>query len=180
MTPKLPDRTEQDLFGDAQAADRKIRKKTRFLLPRIKKSTTISYENVIFLSIGFVMSCIIFFSLGVEKGRRDVNHVRRQEETSGPSTSLGAGKQQETREEVVEKNEKKIQTRYIIQLAAFKGLGSAKEEQVKLEKAGYAAGVRKSGDYYQVYISGFNEKQDAQRLLGRLKEKYGDCYIIEY
>jgi len=172
MSPKFPDKAERDLFGDTQAADRKIRKKTRFLLPRIKKSTTVSYENIIFLSIGFVMSCVIFFSLGVEKGRRDVNHVRRQEETSN--------KQQATREEKVETTDGQIQARYIIQLAAFKGLGSAKEEQVKLEKDGYAAGVRKSGDYYQVYISGFNEKQDAQRLLGRLKERYGDGYIIEY
>ncbi len=171
MTPKFPDRTERDLFGDTQAADRKIGKKTRFLLPRIKKSTTVSYENIIFLSIGFVMSCIIFFSLGVEKGRRDVNHVRREGTRDG---------KQEVREERAETSAEQIQTRYVIQLATFRGMGSAEEEQAKLKKDGYTAGVRKSGDYYQVYISGFNEKRDAQRLLGRLKVRYKDCYIIEY
>ena len=51
--------------------NKKIRKKTRFLLPDAKNSTTISYEAAIFYIIGFVMACIIAFSLGVEKGRHD-------------------------------------------------------------------------------------------------------------
>ncbi|MDP2921684.1 MAG: hypothetical protein Q8O12_04900 [Candidatus Omnitrophota bacterium] len=64
-----------DLF-DSQAADKKIRRKTRFLLPDVKNSITISYETMIFYIIGFVMACIIVFSLGVEKGRYDEKERR--------------------------------------------------------------------------------------------------------
>jgi hypothetical protein len=37
---------------------------------------TVSYETVIFCMIGFVMACIITFSLGVEKGRNDEQERR--------------------------------------------------------------------------------------------------------
>ncbi len=163
------DKGEKDLFDETQTADKKIRKKTGFPLPRIKKSTSLSYENLIFLAIGFVMCCIISFSLGVEKGRRDVNHVRRKATPAGQPASRPE-KETATR----------LQKNYIIQLAAFRKLGSAEEERIKLKKDGYRADVKKSGDYYQVYIGGFNKKQGAQRLLRKLKEKYKDCYIIEY
>jgi len=68
--------TQSDLFEQAQTADKKIRKKTRFLLPDIRNSMTISYETAIFYMIGFVMACIIIFSLGVEKGRHDEKERR--------------------------------------------------------------------------------------------------------
>jgi hypothetical protein len=65
------EKAQSDLFGDAHAVDKKLRKKTRFLLPDIRNSIAISYETVVFVMIGFVMACIIAFSLGVEKGRYD-------------------------------------------------------------------------------------------------------------
>jgi len=64
-------KTQGDLFEQAHTADKKIRRKTRFLLPDVKNSMTVSYETLIFCMIGFVMACIIVFSLGVEKGRYD-------------------------------------------------------------------------------------------------------------
>ena len=71
MNVKTQEKTQPDLFEQAQAADKKIKRKTRFLLPDVKNSFTVSYETMIFYMIGFVMACIITFSLGVEKGRYD-------------------------------------------------------------------------------------------------------------
>jgi hypothetical protein len=71
MNIKSQEKTQGDLFEQVQTADKKIRKKTRLLLPDVKNSTVISYETAIFYIIGFVMACIITFSLGVEKGRYD-------------------------------------------------------------------------------------------------------------
>lgn len=68
---KLQERAQSDLFEQVQAVDKKIRRKTRFFLPDVKNSITVSYETMIFFMIGFVMVCIIAFSLGVEKGRYD-------------------------------------------------------------------------------------------------------------
>lgn len=71
MNIKTQEKTQMDLFEQAQAVDKKIRRKTRFLLPDVKNSFTVSYETAIFFMIGFVMGGIIIFSLGVEKGRYD-------------------------------------------------------------------------------------------------------------
>ncbi|MCX5693384.1 MAG: hypothetical protein NTX47_06910 [Candidatus Omnitrophica bacterium] len=76
MNIRTQEKTQNDLFEQAQAADKKIRRKTRFLLPDVKNSMTISYETAIFYMIGFVMACIIIFSLGVEKGRHDEKERR--------------------------------------------------------------------------------------------------------
>lgn len=78
MHIKPQDKTQVDLFEQAQSADKRIKRKTRFLLPDIKNSLTLSYEAVIFIMISFLMACIISFSLGVEKGRRDLMHERNK------------------------------------------------------------------------------------------------------
>ena len=76
MSMKPQEKTQDDLFGQAQDVDKKMRRKTRFLLPDAKNSVIISYETMIFGIIGFVMVCIITFSLGVEKGRYDEKQKR--------------------------------------------------------------------------------------------------------
>lgn len=68
---KTQEKNQFDLFDQAQTVDKKMRRKTRFLLPDVKNSMYISYETAILYMIGFVMACIIIFSLGVEKGRYD-------------------------------------------------------------------------------------------------------------
>jgi len=71
MNIKSQEKTQSDLFEQAQTADKKIKRKTRLLLPDVKNNFILSYETMIFFMIGFVMACIIVFSLGVEKGRYD-------------------------------------------------------------------------------------------------------------
>ena len=76
MNIKSQEKTQSDLFEQAQTVDKKIRRKTRLLLPDIKNNFIVSYETMIFFMIGFVMVCIITFSLGVEKGRYDEKKKR--------------------------------------------------------------------------------------------------------
>lgn len=71
MNIKTQEKTQFDLFEQGQSVDKKIRKKTRFLLPDVRNSVTVSYETMIFTMIGFLMVCIAAFALGVEKGRHD-------------------------------------------------------------------------------------------------------------
>lgn len=71
MATRVPDKNQNDLFAQYQTADKRVRQKVRFLLPDIKNSIALSYENMILIAIVFTMSCIITFSLGVEKGRHD-------------------------------------------------------------------------------------------------------------
>ena len=190
MSAKFQNKGEKDLFDQFQTADTKIRKKTKILLPSIKKSLSLSYENIIFITIGFVMSCIIFFSLGVEKGRQDIG---RGVNNKGPRTSRFApaqNAQESSRQgtEQAKKQKKKVaqqptdkKTRvkdeYVVQLAAFKKSNSAKEEQGNLKKTGYHADIKRVGDFYQLYIGGFASKKKAEDLLSKLKTSYKDCYI---
>nr|MBU1328787.1 hypothetical protein [Candidatus Omnitrophota bacterium] len=76
MSIKSQEKNQFDLFEQAQTVDKKIKRKTKFFLPDVKSSITVSYETMIFFMIGFVMVCIIVFSLGVEKGRYDEKKTR--------------------------------------------------------------------------------------------------------
>ena len=177
MSARFQNKGERDLFDQLQSADREIRKKTKLILPNIKKNLNLSYENIIFIAIGFVMSCIIFFSLGVEVGRRNISH------TSNRGQALKE-KVQEAEGVIKERGTEKLGIRktegYVIQLAAFNKKLPAEAEQMELQKRGYRADVKQSGNYYQLYIQGFDSTEKAQEILGKLKEKYKDCYIKKY
>ena len=70
-----------------------------------------------------------------------------------------------------------VEDKYILQLAAFKARGAAEQGREKLRIQGYKADIKKSGDYYQLYIGGFSEKKHAEQLEKKLKETYKDCYV---
>ncbi|MBU1007201.1 MAG: SPOR domain-containing protein [Candidatus Omnitrophica bacterium] len=166
MSAKFQSKGEKDLFDQLQSADREIRKKTKILLPNIKKNINLSYENIIFIAIGFVMSCIILFSFGVEKGKRDAALTTAGNEKKIAFTEIeGAA--------IVEDHS----TGYVVQLAAFNKRSSAEEEQGRLQKQGYRAEIRQSGSYYQLYVEGFQSMEKAQKAKNDLKEMYKDCYI---
>ncbi len=99
MNIKTQEKNQFDLFEQGQSVDKKIRRKTRFLLPDVKNSITVSYETLIFTIIGFLMVCIAVFALGVEKGRHDEKkrrevvlqqHVMRDEQPQ-PKPELKKG-----------------------------------------------------------------------------------------
>jgi cell division protein FtsN len=191
MTPIFQSKKEKDLFEQFQTADEKIREKTKNLLPGIKKSLNLSYENIVFLVIAFVMSCVIFFTLGVEKGRRDVGYVKDKGETRSSQGSQEAFRQSlppvtKSRDlRRIEAKEVKAQETsrdregeyYTVQLAAFRSKEAADRERAELKKNGYNAGIRISGDYYQLFIDGIKTKKDAQTIVNKLKNKYNDCYV---
>jgi len=175
MTAKARNKKEKDLFEDYPVREKEVRRKTTLTLPHFKKTLVVSYENVIFLAIAFIMGCIIFFSFGVEKGRQDVIGGTRQHglttgHSAAPGSARGTGP-------VKPAKQKKKAVGYTIQIAAFKERQSARQERDALRKEGYRAGVKKSGTYYQVYVGAFKEKRGADSQLEKLKQKYNDCYI---
>lgn len=173
MNAKFQNKGEKDLFGQFETADEQIRQKTKLLLPNVKRSLILSYENVIFLAIGFVMVCVIFFTLGVEKGKRCAAPIRNKavfEERE--LLSRTQDKPQLLRQGLATQFEG-----YVVQLAAFKGTESAEQERSELKKIGYLANIKQSGDYYQLYIGAFKTKKEADGVANRLRHKYADCYV---
>ncbi len=176
MGAKFHDRGEGDLFDDFHPAEKKIRKKTGLSLPRLKKSLTVSYENIIFIVIAFLMGCIIAFTLGVEKGknmRRTVSSaIIKTAETERPRDKT-AEASRDTSKITPDRDE----AGYVVQLAAFKKIGPANQEHKKLEKLGYKPRIKKSGPYFQVFVGYFDDKNEAQRVRNELKKDYNDCYV---
>ncbi|MFH1854243.1 MAG: SPOR domain-containing protein [Candidatus Omnitrophota bacterium] len=185
MGAKLQGKQEKDLFEQFQGTERKVAKKTRLLIPRIKDSIAISYENTVFLLIGSLMLCIICFTLGVEKGRRDLAQTRPIKRiaiaeigTEQRPLGLTQDKEQVSKRQAVVVDKANTKTgAYVIQVAAFKDKEPAERALGKLRGEGYSADVRKSGEYYQLYVGGFNKKSDAERLKQKLQSSYADCYI---
>ncbi|MBU1888136.1 MAG: SPOR domain-containing protein [Candidatus Omnitrophica bacterium] len=179
MSAKFQGKQEKDLFEQFQGTEKKVLKKTRFLIPRIKNSIEVSYENIIFLSIGLLIACIVFFSLGVEKGRREVV-LRAVPVRNIGMFSVNLDKKQDSSAPVVSKEIPVLPEGYTLQLASFRNRGPAEQERDKLRKEGYSADVKRSGEYYQVYIGGFDKRTEAERFKGKFINKYHDCYVTVY
>ncbi|MFH1782400.1 MAG: SPOR domain-containing protein [Candidatus Omnitrophota bacterium] len=175
MATKLfTDKKERDLFDhQANIAEKKIKKKVKFLLPPLKNSIVVTYENIIFLIIVFIMSSIIFFSLGVEKGRQELSSIKKEVK----SVSLNDLSPKKEEVAIAKDTPGDRVEAYIIRLASFSEKASAVKEQEALKKDGYEASIRRSGDYYQLYIGGFTNKGKAAKLQQALTNKYKDCYI---
>ncbi|MFH1478344.1 MAG: SPOR domain-containing protein [Candidatus Omnitrophota bacterium] len=177
----LDDKKEIDLFEHAQASEKKMRKKVKLLLPQLKNSIALSYENIIFLIVSFIMGSIIFFSLGVEKGRQDTLVAKRGETIVYPEAAETIAIQPDNREtiSIAKKYEEAPEEKdgYILRLASFSQEASAYDEKERLVKEGYKAHVRKSGKYYQVYLGVFKTKESAEKLYNNLTRTYKDCYI---
>ncbi len=175
MSAKFQSKGERDLFEQFQEKGVRSKKNIKFTLPRLRKSIEFSYENIIFLSIAFIMLSVMFFSLGVEKGRQEGSYRRKKVGTTRVETVMPIEKKPLPKRQRIAK--KRIKSNYAIQLAAFTSIISAEEETKKLKKEGYSAKIRKSGSYFQVFLDGFDNRKKAEALLKKLVKKYGDGYI---
>lgn len=177
MSAKFQEKQEKDLFEQFHGAEKKVSKKTGFLIPRIKDSIVIHHENIVFFSIGFLVSCIICFSLGVEKGRRDMVRATTPVERI---IVAGAEKQKPARARITTETVPAETKGFVVQLATVKNKSSAEKEVNKLISDGYNARVRKSGEYYQIYVGVFNKEAEADSLKQKLISRYNDCYVTNY
>lgn len=180
MSAKFQEKQEKDLFEQFQGSESKVNKKTRLLIPRIKDSIIVTYENTIFIAITFLIACIICFSLGVEKGRQDRSRLQSIGKIAVLETgTLDVARGKQDTENIIPDTKKagSGDKGYVVQLAAFKNREPAEREAEKLRKDGYAADIKKSDEYYQLYIGTFNNKEEAERLRGKLKNRYSDCYV---
>ena len=156
-----------------------------------------SYENIILLSIGIIMLIVIFFSLGVEKGKkiamRDKN-IRFAEQAPEPAVKRGeaiikkdedavvaaekavapvAESYKEAEEAVREAPSKP----YTIQVIAFKNEKNAVQEVERLKKSGYKAFIAPSGEWAQVCVGRYENREASKEDFTALKEKYPGCYF---
>ena len=107
------------------------------------------YEKAMLLIMGLVLTSIISFSFGVERGKRVA----------------------------WSKNNTPIQAEYTIQVAAFKNKQLALGEARLLLKEGLTPMVFAKGNYIILCVGKFSNQESAQSLLIQLQRTYAGCRI---
>jgi len=168
----------------------------------LTKDLTLSLENIIVLCIIFVMSLVLFFSFGVEKGRRvakgssDVERSRVVDK-SAPKSVESAVKVAEKEgivfpvdipesltedseldlHEPLEMNDEQERL-FTIQVASFKLRKNALREADRLRGVGHEdAFVIPKGSYSIVCVGKFSQRGEAKAFSNRLQSRYNDCLV---
>lgn len=191
---------QQELFEGLEAPKRK-RKLPYSILPKNYIPFNISYEQVVFITIGVIMLMVLLFSIGVEKGKRLSRPAQRGqaaqetadiepialESTLAPEPvaveqvvvvqppapqAVEAAQEAPKRSKIV-----KQPTHFTIQLIAYRSKKSAQQELERLGKKGYSPFIIVGGEYYQICVGKYRARSKAKEELLELKKAYRDSFI---
>lgn len=145
-----------------------------------------SYERKIRVFVVFVISLVIIYSIGIERGKKSILQLGRDRD----SVQAKREKREilaETEEPIPKKDQilqvnsvlvcKDEVKSYVIQVATYKKTLCAENEALNLKRKGFEAFVKKSGDFIVVYVGSFQTKDEATVYLKKLKKRYSDCFI---
>jgi hypothetical protein len=161
------------------------------------------YQQTIFLLIGFVITGILFYCLGVEQGKsramgtinagfdfaaRQPSVVRQAEAKPVVQPVIRAdGAPRVPVKPVVLPKTNKVQQPvpvlaeakggFTVQIGTYQAQATAQRERDKLTKLGFSPLIVKQGVYNVVIVGSFCDKEKARSLLSKLRQNYGDCYI---
>jgi septal ring-binding cell division protein DamX len=150
-------------------------------------SFILSYEKTMLVIIGFIITGVICFCVGVEKGKKlamlESRPAIEQPPAAAPmhvaprQTTHNAAPQEEKIPAPSQATTQDSDDNYTIQVASYQSKASASKQANVLLKKGLAAHVRSKGSYSILCIGKFNSKEKAKAVLTELKKSYGDCYI---
>lgn len=129
-----------------------------------------AYEKIVLIIIGFIITGIISFSLGVKKGQTTYK-VSVKPQLQQPLAEVNQIKIQK------EKGNIQTQSYYTIQVASFLKKENAQKEAEKLKKNGLSPSVLPKGKFNIVCVGNFSKRQEAESLLSKLKRQYNDSQI---
>jgi cell division septation protein DedD len=165
-------------------------------------TTLWNYEKLIFLIIGFIVTGVVCYCLGVERGKNisRLNIVTPAELTSpagdqpeiqqnqAPLTVEGQADTSIASKKILppatlEKTKysstppKNTGTKFTVQIASYKQKSSAQKEAGQLKKKGLPTTVIPLNGYSVICIGSFSDKEKARSLLTEMKKQYRDCFI---
>jgi len=161
--PKIYGRTNSSLEGG-------------FVFRHVKE-----HERIILIIVGILITGLVAFSLGVEKGKGfagniDFAPVTVKSEDASIVPEVPLRPKAEKRETIAPRlSEDTLQ--YTIQLASYQNNSSAKKEAETLKKKGLLPLVSSKGKYTVLCVGNFADKRNALALLPELKKRYSDCFI---
>jgi len=140
-----------------------------------------AHEKTVLIIIAFLVTGIIAFSAGVEKGKRNIlNEQSKQLVLVKPQNTAPAPavivRKEEALTQVVPLTAQK-QGAFTIQVASFKTKANAQKEAENIKKRGLSAILLNKGSYVILCVGNFPNKETAQPLLSELSRRYGSCQI---
>ncbi len=175
--------------------------------PRLTKDLTLSPENIIVLCIIFIVTLVLFFSFGVERGKQvvsvsdassDLGIVQTVKDNTAkpePAETTQAAQQEERvvfpvnmPREILEENDpifrppvektEEQERLFTIQVASFKLEKNAQKEADRLKGKGHDdTFVVPKGSYSIVCVGRFIQRNEAKKFSNRLKKRYNDCLV---
>ena len=163
-----------------------------------KITLNLSYENLLLFIIVFIMLLVVFFSLGVEKGKRaTVKHVKAEAYTRLHGLTEKEEVVEEEKSEVIasaidknegslaietgemtEKKESDVLVKmYTIQLIALKSEKNTEREMRHLKDEGYEVFIIPSKEWLQVCVGRYANKEESKADFEILKSRYPSCYF---
>lgn len=174
----------------------------RFILSRI----VLTFENVVVVFVFMIVSLIIAFSIGVERGRTRarVAHSVAQfavpvavQAESVPSPQLMVvtmpqnmmGSAEAARSDLPPAAvvapimnqpvaaQKDVDKGYTVQVASYKKDSMAEKEAMNLKREGFESFTMQKGDYVIICVGKFTSQDKAKQMLSKLKKRYKDSMI---
>ncbi len=133
------------------------------------------YEKAILMGIILLVTAIVSFSLGVERGKRIQSLPTPQANIHTKPSVEQLPKEPEAKEQII--IPKTTEGVYTIQVASFKTGSYAQKEAELLKKRGYKTTVLNKGEYVILCVGNFSDKKQAQSLFLELRRYYKDCRI---
>jgi len=139
-----------------------------------------NYEKTILLIIAFIITGIVAFALGMDRGRRmaKIPAADSKQLAVKPQVKLPLSVGQK---EIIEN---KVSTpiqggaeSYTIQVASYQNNTYAQKEAGQLKMKGFSPLIVNKGKYIIVCVGNFPNQTTAKSSLSQLKKRYQDCYI---
>lgn len=149
------------------------------------------YEKVILVIIVFIITAVVSFSFGVEKGKLIASSrinsrldMAINSKAQAPIQIAGQPNHALPQTQVLTLDEKNsLQPpqeeagNYTIQVASYQTKKGAQKEAEIIKKKGLPVSVLSKGAYSILCVGNFKDKQKAKMLLVELKKRYHDCFI---
>jgi hypothetical protein len=179
MTFEMKNEVSEQLELFLQAKD-SSQKKKRIL--NAMSSYIWIWEKSILIIIGLVITGIVSYSLGVEKGKK-ITQLKTDSRLdvafkTQPKISTSISGQPIPESPPVEKDElKEYIQNYTIQVASFLNRINAQKEADTLKRKGLSSIVLPKGKFTIVCVGSFSNREEAESFLPKLKKQYQDCRI---
>lgn len=145
------------------------------------------HEKGIIAIICFIITGVILFSLGVEKGK-NINAISQNQSQLAPkkqplaatpaiAASIAPIETEKAETKPAQNQNKEKPTGYTIQVASYKNKSTAKKESENLIKRGLSAIVMSKGAFKILCVGNFTDKETALPALIQIKKKYQDALI---